>query len=572
MAGTAPGMGGGAVVLAAAVAGVVGRGGAVDAAVGFGSVTVVAGVVAGVVVGGAPGAPVAVLSDGENHPAAAAATAAALTTPSSTTRRPPGVTPRTLASGRRRDADPEPIRGLCQARALDVQRRDLHILLADAAGTAVVTSEDGALPILRVELRAGEATVTGARRAVHEAWGLDLPIVEVHVDFDRVHEDEAAGSAPALIVVESAAAGWAIVPGLRWLSLDGPDPRVEPGLETRLQELLRERRGDVDVPARRPPWSRPGWYARASRWIEAELVSGGRPPTGPIEQVRHWGLSALMRVPTSDGDVWFKAVFPLFASEPAVTALMHREAPGAVPPVLAVHEAEGWLLLGDVGQDVVAAHADADDTTVRQLVALQRAFIDRVPDLLASGCPARGFASLPDDLSAVLADPATLDWINVPPARAAAIVAWVRSAVADADPLGYPDTLVHGDFHPHNVAVVAGRPVIFDWSDAAVAHPLVDIAIWTGWLADDADRGERGWQVFLDAWSDVCPIEAVTPLRATLVGLADGYHTVSYARIVAALEPLRRPEIAHGLQTYFGRLDAAVPVDDPVLNPGQGHR
>lgn len=456
---------------------------------------------------------------------------------------------------------PKPVRALCQARLVDAQRRDLHVLLADAAGTAVLATEDGALPILSVELGHGEATVTAARRAVHEAWGVDVPIIEVHVDFDRVHEDETADSEPALVVVESAAAGWPVVPGLRWRSLDGPDPGVGTGLEGRLRELLGERRGEVGVPPRRPPWSRPGWYARASGWIEEQLVGCGRPPTGPIEQVRHWGLSALMRVPTRDGDVWFKAVFPLFAHEPVVTALLHREAPSAVPPVLAIHEEEGWMLLDDVGQDIVAAHADADDTTVRQLVALQRRFIDRNPDLVAAGCPTRGFATLADELSAVLADPATLEWIDVPPARAEGIVAWVRRAVAAAHRLGYPDTLVHGDFHPHNVAVVDGRPVIFDWSDAAVAHPLVDIAIWAGWLEDDADRGERGWQVFLDAWSDVCPVDAVTPLRATLAGLADGYHTVTYARIVAALEPLRRPEMAHGLQTYFGRLDAAVRAD-----------
>ena len=85
-----------------------------------------------------------------------------------------------------------------------------------------------------------------------------------------------------------------------------------------------------------------------------------------------------------------------------------------------------------------------------------------------------------------------------------AIVEWARRAVDDGA-LGFPDTLVRRRLHPHNVAVVDGRPVIFDWSDAAVGHPWSTSRYWNGWLADDADRGERGWRVFLDAWSDVCP-------------------------------------------------------------------
>jgi hypothetical protein len=40
---------------------------------------------------------------------------------------------------------------------------------------------------------------------------------------------------------------------------------------------------------------------------------------------------------------------------------------------------------------------------------------------------------------------------------------------------GVPDTLVHGDFHPGNVA--GRRPdsyVILDWGDSFVGHPLID--------------------------------------------------------------------------------------------------
>jgi aminoglycoside phosphotransferase (APT) family kinase protein len=37
-------------------------------------------------------------------------------------------------------------------------------------------------------------------------------------------------------------------------------------------------------------------------------------------------------------------------------------------------------------------------------------------------------------------------------------------------------SLVHGDLHLGNVAKGPGGPLIFDWTDACVAHPFLDLA------------------------------------------------------------------------------------------------
>ena len=49
-------------------------------------------------------------------------------------------------------------------------------------------------------------------------------------------------------------------------------------------------------------WQRPEWLAEATEWIHERVEV-----TGEIEQphVRWW--STVMRVPTRDGDLWFKA-------------------------------------------------------------------------------------------------------------------------------------------------------------------------------------------------------------------------------------------------------------------------
>ena len=51
-----------------------------------------------------------------------------------------------------------------------------------------------------------------------------------------------------------------------------------------------------------------------------------------------------------------------------------------------------------------------------------------------------------------------------------------------------PDTLVHGDFHPGNAFFDGDRAVIFDWSDACVAHPLFDLHLYLHNLGDGASE------------------------------------------------------------------------------------
>jgi Ser/Thr protein kinase RdoA (MazF antagonist) len=38
------------------------------------------------------------------------------------------------------------------------------------------------------------------------------------------------------------------------------------------------------------------------------------------------------------------------------------------------------------------------------------------------------------------------------------------------------DKLLHGDFHPDNIMLTADGPIIIDWIDAALGHPLADVA------------------------------------------------------------------------------------------------
>src|SRR5690349_17683011 len=95
------------------------------------------------------------------------------------------------------------------------------------------------------------------------------------------------------------------------------------------------------------PWKRAGWLNQASAWIHEQLERQGIAVNGPIEQphVRPW--STVLRVPTSQGDVYFKATAPTLMHEPALTEALSRWRPDCIPPLLAVDLARGWMLMPD---------------------------------------------------------------------------------------------------------------------------------------------------------------------------------------------------------------------------------
>ena len=56
----------------------------------------------------------------------------------------------------------------------------------------------------------------------------------------------------------------------------------------------------------------------------------------------------------------------------------------------------------------------------------------------------------------------------------------LREAINELAAIGVPETLLHGDLHPRNLAVRDGRVLAFDWTDAAVSHPFLDLVTFVG--------------------------------------------------------------------------------------------
>ncbi|MEF2278737.1 phosphotransferase [Deinococcus sp. YIM 134068] len=311
------------------------------------------------------------------------------------------------------------------------------------------------------------------------------------------------------------------------------------------------------APAHRPAFARVGWAAGALAWLDEELREQGLTRAGMPDPLKHWGISALWRVPLRagpDGDVgpvYLKAVPAFFAREVPATCVLSREVPGAAPPVLAADEGRGMLLLRHAGD--VPDEGDDGITLAVHLARVQRASVAVVPELRARGIPEHGPAWVASLLPELLREDVLLlgEPEGLTPAEAARL--WVLEGRLQeacvrllASPL--PEVAGHGDLHRFNAVRDAdGRWTLLDWSDVSVTHPFLDAI--PDYLAPDGtspDVLEAVETAYLSAWTDLLPLpEGRALLRdARLVG--EVYRALGYTHgIQPHIEDKEESRTAH---------------------------
>jgi len=265
-------------------------------------------------------------------------------------------------------------------------------------------------------------------------------------------------------------------------------------------------------------WTQPDWLRQAAAWIQAELERQGIHRRGAIEQphIRPW--STVLRVPTTDGDVYFKAVPPMLGHEAAITQQLARWRPDCMPQILAADLERGWMLMADGGTRLrIVVQSTRDITPWRDVLplyaGLQIEMAGRVDELLALGAPDRRLAALPQQYEGLLND---ADILRV--GRTPGITAGEYRQLRDLAPrfadmcdelasCRIPESLHHGDFHDGNIFADRDRYLFFDWGDCCITHPLFSFRTVmvsnenSLGLAEDAPEHAQLRDAYLEPWT-----------------------------------------------------------------------
>ncbi len=287
--------------------------------------------------------------------------------------------------------------------------------------------------------------------------------------------------------------------------------------------LVKAARLHLDLPADHPvtpAWTRLGWYDEALAWIEDQLTAAGSPLTGVPTHVRSWGLSNVLRCPTAAGAVYFKALahsttitpaqpdsLPLlFAHEPRLLRHLSDERPGEVVAPVAIDDERVWMLLPDLGTPL-AAETDVEVwiAAIRGHARLQRSYASSPDRLLEFGCVDRRLTILDDELDGLLGPNPVTDRLE--PAERDQLLSHtkrLREAITELADVGVPETLLHGDLHSGNLAVRDGQVLAFDWTDAALSHPFLDLVTFFD-KRHDLSRDPRVVDAYLSEWEEFAP-------------------------------------------------------------------
>lgn len=292
--------------------------------------------------------------------------------------------------------------------------------------------------------------------------------------------------------------------GVDWVHVDGvPATRAE-FREAITAAIAR----DDDVS--RPEWMARGWLRKALD--EIALQHG---PVRSFQQLKHWALSAVVRVVTETADIVVKQVPTRLAAEGPVTALLAEFVPGSVPSILAV-DGDRFVMKTFTGE---AGSVELDGLAT--LASLQQTAVAYTGRFVAAGCRVQASSTLASDIDELLSREdllfertwqlSTSDGRRPPrylePEDVDRLRHLLDRIAADAEVLdeSAPATLVHGDFHPLNVARVAGRNLIFDWGTAFLGDPRADLPTWRQLASSDAgvEHYLAAWNTSTDDWDQL---------------------------------------------------------------------
>ncbi|MBK7455853.1 MAG: hypothetical protein IPJ46_19685 [Anaerolineales bacterium] len=147
-------------------------------------------------------------------------------------------------------------------------------------------------------------------------------------------------------------------------------------------------------------WEDPNWQKQAHEWIRTQAERQSIQITGEIEQPHMYPWSTVMRIPTNEGTIFYKATAVETVYESALTEKLAGWFPDCMPELIAVDTTRGWMLMRDGGEQLRASIRPAQDIkpwepVITKYAELQIGLAGHASEMLALGIPDHRLVTLP---------------------------------------------------------------------------------------------------------------------------------------------------------------------------------
>ena len=283
-----------------------------------------------------------------------------------------------------------------------------------------------------------------------------------------------------------------------------------------------------EAPALAPsrlPWEQPGWIIARKSELSQRIG-----PLACITQIRHGPLGAVLRIETDARETfWYKETLPLFAAETAALRWLNTRQPKRAPRLVAE------LAYGHLTADLPRTNASPSQPWWHDLNTIH---IDSIGGTLpvprlTPGMLSKRLSGLVPTETCALPDTQRL-----------------LRALDALDTLPGSEVLIHGDLHPENAIPTEQGWALVDWTDCALAHPLLDLALIPRYWPQDfvPALAHLATQWDLPQTPKGLPLHEV----ATAAGVARLLH--QYALIHDATDPRYRHWAGHRITDWLGWL------------------
>jgi hypothetical protein len=307
------------------------------------------------------------------------------------------------------------------------------------------------------------------------------------------------------------------------------------------------------------PWTDPDWLASAQSWIGLQLERLGMQATGTAEQIHVRPWSTVLRVPTRQGRLYFKACTASLRHEPALTRFLAEQQPDCMLALYGMDSARAWMLVQDGGDTLRSQlHSPKDlplwEAALRLYAEVQISLAEHSVELLALGTPDRRLQGLTVQFANLLE--AGEAQLTAPPHgltpeeyhRLQASLPDFERACQRLASFGIPTSLHHDDFHDANIYLQAGRYRFADWGESCVTHPFFSLlvnlrsAAYRFGLDERAAQIEQLREAYLQAWTGFAPLADLRQACSLATRLAMVNRALTWHRVLNSIPPDERRE------------------------------